>query len=134
MGAKSGPNPSLDRNSQCGYHRHLALVSGNRNLRELSSQTDLDLAIWRILFPGWRAMLTPLQRELALTQLKETRSLFLETGRTLHGLRGNLLFLYQPIRILRGNLAMVRETSKKGEKRDMDQIIGIGLCKPGPHG
>lgn len=79
-------------------------------------------------------MLTPLQRELTPTQLKETRSLFLETGRTLHGLRGNLLFLCQPIRILRGNLAMVRETSKKGEKRDMLQIIGIGLCKPGPHG
>ena len=62
------------------------------------------------------------------TQLKEIRPLFFETGRTLHGIRGNLQFLCQPIRILRGNLVMVRETSKKGEKRDLDQIIGIGLC------
>lgn len=62
-------------------------------------------------------MLTPLQRELTPTKLKETRPLLLEAGRILHGLKGNLLFLCQPIRILRGNLAMVREILKeRGEK------------------
>lgn len=80
MGAKSGPNPSLDRNSQCSYHRHLALVSGNWNFREFSSQIDLDLAISKIFFPGWRAMLTPSQRELTPHNWRKSDLCFLKQG------------------------------------------------------
>lgn len=47
-------------------------------------------------------------------------------------LRETCCFYANQSGIIRENPAMVRESGKK--KKNIDQIIGIGLCLPGPRG
>lgn len=131
-GPQLSPDPSSGGNKLVGLPQAPKPWSlGTKTLEDLVPRQTQTQAIWRILFPCWRAKLTPPQRQ----NLRGLNLLFTEAVMTWHDFRRITCYFYaNHLGVIKVNLAMFRKKTKKWRKGDVDQIIGINLCLPSPHG